>query len=342
MATVQAVAGDDTGRVVAATAILLLHPLCLRAARVTAATSWLDRHGFRITYCRRVRMTDDHVRRIWKYQKLRPDPRRVRLVSEMLTFAPALVIAVVDEAPTGESATSRLRVLKGPADPCRAAPDHLRTHLGAANMFNNLVHTCDGPGELLRETAALLGADVSRFWRNSALALRQPLRDVGARVPRDIPTPVPDGISLTHVAVRLRRLLLPRLRLSVASLSGHVAASLEERIDREAAWVGAQDPARPVATLAGYQQVFRPVSLPLQAITESDSDRASQRAAISTFAEIERALFSPSFDAEALEERAVQAGLPLSRRDRLVFSTQDLSSRYCGDRRNAPVAEGPR
>jgi hypothetical protein len=41
-------------------------------------TSWLERHGFRITYCRRVRMTRDHVRRTWKYQKSGYDPRRVR------------------------------------------------------------------------------------------------------------------------------------------------------------------------------------------------------------------------------------------------------------------------
>lgn len=323
-AAVRAVAGDDADRVVASTAIVLLHPLCVRAARVPVASAWLERHRFRLTFCRRVRLTGDHVRRIWKYHGSGNDPSRSRLVGQMLTHAPALVMAVTDDAPVGEPATARLRALKGPADPRRAAPHHLRTHLGAANMFNNLAHTSDGPGELLRETAILVGSDLGVLWRTAAAARGRPRADPGARVPHDLPSsPLPDGISLAHVAVRLRRRLLAKLRAW-----GHPATVLEARVDREAAWVGAQDPARPAETLTLFQQLFRPPPAPVPAIAEGDPVRASARAAISAFGEIERALFAPGFDAEKLEESAARAGLSLSVRDRLVFSTHSLSNRY--------------
>ena len=91
-----------------------------------------------------------------------------------------------------------------------------------------------------------------------------------------------------------------------------------------------QNPARPVETLAGFRQLFRPCSLSYHEVTERDPAQASERAAVSTFVEIERALFSSNFDAERLEESAARAGLPLSLRDRLVFSTECLSIQYCG------------
>jgi hypothetical protein len=152
----RAATGTAADEVLASTAVLLLPPPSLATRRTPVALDWLDAHDFSVEYARTVRLSDDRIHRIWKYQIAGHDADRIRIMSQLLTCGPSLLLAVVGPVRGGVPVATRLCELKGKADPARTAPHHLRHRLGAANMFNNFVHTPDGPPELLREAAVML------------------------------------------------------------------------------------------------------------------------------------------------------------------------------------------
>jgi hypothetical protein len=314
----RAATGAAAHEVLASTAVLLLPPLSLATRRTPAALEWLDAHDFSVEYARTVRLSDDRIHRIWKYQIADHDADRIRIVSQLLTCGPSLLLAVVGPVRDGVPMATRLCELKGHADPDRTAPHHLRHHLGAANTFNNFVPMPDGPPELLREAAVMLPEqDLFTLWQRACAARPGPLRrgreDALSLTPA---TGLPAGASLTHVAVSLRRSLLERMRVSlpVADLT-----QVERLIDAEAAWAGSHSPERPVEVLTEFRSRFRPVyPLLRREIVPSEP-------LLTVFAEVEGALFASGFDPARMRDAAEKAGITLSTRDGIVFDTEWLS-----------------
>jgi Nucleoside diphosphate kinase len=306
----RAATGTAAEEVLASTAVLLLPPLSLATRRTPAALDWLDDHGFSVEYARTVRLSDDHIRRIWKYQIADHDADRIRIVSQLLTGGPSLLMAVVGPVLDGVPVATRLCELKGPADPDRTAPHHLRHHLGAANTFNNFVHMPDGPPELLREAAVMLPEeDLLTLWHRACSGpQRRGREDALSLTPA---TGLPAGASLAHVAVALRRSLLERMR-TAAELT-----QAERRTDAEVAWVGSRSPERPVEVLKEFRSRFRPVYPLLR--------QGARGPLLTAFAEAEGALFGTGFDPARMHDAAEKAGLALSTRDSIVFNTEWLS-----------------
>ncbi|MDN3358620.1 nucleoside-diphosphate kinase [Actinomadura sp. DC4] len=311
----RAATGTAAEEVLASTAVLLLPPLSLATRRTPVALDWLDEHGFSVEYAHAVRLTDDRIHRIWKYQIADHDADRIRIVSQLLTCGPSLLLAVVGPVRDGVPVATRLCELKGKADPDRTAPHHLRHRLGAANTFNNFVHMPDGPPELLREAAVMLPEqDLFTLWKRAgAVPSGRGREDALSLTPA---TGLPAGASLTHVAVAFRRNLLERLR---AARPAADLAEAERLVDAEAAWVASRSPERPVELLAEFRSRFRPVYPLLR--REVDSPEPP----LTAFAEAESALFASGFDPARLHDAAEKAGMPLGTRDGIVFNTEWLS-----------------
>ncbi|GAB2856442.1 hypothetical protein GCM10027176_68550 [Actinoallomurus bryophytorum] len=314
----RAATGAAAREVLASTAVLVLPPLSLATRRTPVALEWLDAHGFSVEYAHTVRLTDDRIHRMWKYQIADDGADRIRLVSRLLTYGPSLLLAVVGPVRDGIPVATRLCELKGHADPDRTAPHHLRHHLGAANMFNNFVHMPDGPPELLREAAVMLPEqELLTLWNRARDARSGPQargrEDALSLTPA---TGLPEGVSLAHVAVSLRRSLLERIRVSVPTAD---LAEAERLTAAEAAWTAGRAPDRPVEVLAEFRSRFRPVYPLLR--RELDPSEPL----LTVFAEAEGALFAADFDPERMSDAAEKAGITLGTRDAIVFDTEWLS-----------------
>jgi Nucleoside diphosphate kinase len=314
----RAATGAAAQEVLAATAVLLLPPLSLATRRTPVALDWLAANGFSVEYARRVRLTDDRIHRIWKYQIADHDADRIRIVSQLLTCGPSLLLAVVGPVRDGVPVATRLCELKGKADPDRTAPHHLRHRLGAANTFNNFVHMPDGPPELLREAAVMLPEpDLVTLWERACAARSGPLdRGHGDALSLTPATGLPAGASLAHVAVSLRRSLLERMR--AASPTADLTEA-ERLVRAEAAWTGSRSPERPVEVLTDFRSRFRPV----YPLLRRELDPAEPLPTV--FAEVEGALFASGFDPARMRDAAEKAGLTLSTLDGIVFDTEWLS-----------------
>jgi nucleoside diphosphate kinase len=311
-------AGDRLDEVLTGTGALLLPPLCVATGRVRAAVDWLRSHGLEIHAAEQVRLTAETVRRIWKYQSAAPEPERVRIFIRLLTCGPAVVLGVRGSAAGGRALPAWLREQKGPADPYRAGPGHLRTHLGAANTFNNLAHSSDEPADVVREVYALLGATGSvAFWRAAASGSRVPRRQVLDLAPVSIHW---GGISLAHVCVALRRSLVHALGASGVA----VPTRLAHRLDAEYGWVDRRSPTTPLQTLAEFRARFRPLA-PLLPAASPSGDQVDRIAVATAFGETEAALFRSRCDLDSWERAVDRCQLAVSTRDRLVVATEWLS-----------------
>ncbi|MEU7765565.1 nucleoside-diphosphate kinase [Nocardia sp. NPDC049190] len=328
-----ALGGDETA-VANSVAMLLFSPLALRAARVHTGLAWLTANGFTVGYVRHVRLDRGQVRRIWKYQPVEYDAERVRIVCDLLTSGPCLLVVVTGPEQDGLPLASRLRTRKGPSDPRRCCPEHLRTHLGAANMFNNLVHTSDGPVEVMRECAVMLtDTELATLWRcvSDSLSGSSPsgLDEALAGIPT---VAIPGGISLAHVTIALRAALLQDIR-PMSARTGRLGAA-QHMLAAEMEWAQRQDPARPVQALHAFRAHFSPVH-PLLHEASLGRDRSS----LSLFENVEHALFGMPFRLDSLNRSASAANITLDVRDRLVLETEWLSLRFSQQGpRSAPLS----
>jgi Nucleoside diphosphate kinase len=314
----RAATGTAAHEVLASTAVLLLPPPSVATRRTPVVLDWLDAHGFSVEYARTVRLTDDRIHRIWKYQIGGHDANRIRIMSQLLTCGPSLLLAVVGPVRGGVPVATRLCELKGKADPDRTAPHHLRHRLGAANMFNNFVHTPDGPPELLREAAVMLPEqDLLTLWKRAGAARSGPLgRGLDDALSLTPATGLPAGASLAHVAVAFRRNLLERMRRALPAAD---LTQAERLTGAELAWVESRSPERPVEVITEFRSRFRPVYPLLR--RELDPPEPL----LTAFAEADGALFASGFDPVRMHDAAEKAGLPLSTRDSIVFNTEWLS-----------------
>ena len=216
-------------------AFAVLSPLGLQSGRAPVAIRWFRANGFTVHFVRSIRLTADTVRVLWAYQPSVADPARNRIFADVMTWREALFLGV---STAGTPCAAVLRERKGPSDPRKARAEHLRSALGAANIFNNLVHTPDGPRDVVREARALLDdRDLADFWR---LALSPP----GTVTPFEAPL-LP--VTALRPAVLRRRELLSGPR---------VAPAAQAEADRQVAWLATVDPLRSVDSYREFRRLF--------------------------------------------------------------------------------------
>jgi hypothetical protein len=183
----------------------MFSPLCVASGRVPRAVTWLLAAGFEVPCVFSLQLHRKHVVGLWAHLIPRLPQRRVDVVIEALTAGPSVLVGL--RRPSGEvSAAEHLSEIKGSADPSVRHESSLRSYLGAPNLLTSLVHTPDGPEDLLRELQVLLrGDELDEFW--------QALRTGPALGADSLPSFVsgedpPPAIDALVVALRLRARLL--------------------------------------------------------------------------------------------------------------------------------------
>lgn len=323
---------ERSGQLLRSTAVLLLSPLCVATGRVPTALAWLHRNGFQVVFARMRQLRRQDVRRIWKYQIQSYDADRIRVFADLMTCGPSLLLGLVGHAAECASVAARLKALKGPANPRCAAVHHLRTHLGAANLLNNLAHTPDGPPEVVRESTVILGdVDATALWHAAHQALAGAAHPAVPVLDR-LPPAQPDGISLAHVGVVLRGRLVEEIR-DALDPEGVEPTVLRTSLAAAESWARRHDPARPVAALDDFRRRFRPL---LGTVHQAAQVRRSRHAPpipglLALLGEVEGALFDAPFDLDRMVATARTTGFELGTRDRLVLATEWVCRRILAD-----------
>lgn len=123
-------------------------------------TDFLHHQGFDVVDHFPTSLSPLVCREVWRYQWNAATVERIE-VSELvlgLGLAHGLVVTHADHSAGGASTVAdRLAGLKGPSDPDRQRPGHLRHALGASNRVLSYVHVPDEPADIVRDLSLLLG-----------------------------------------------------------------------------------------------------------------------------------------------------------------------------------------
>ncbi|MEU8894684.1 nucleoside-diphosphate kinase [Nocardia sp. NPDC048505] len=150
--------GREPGAFAREHSLLLLKPDAVVARAVEPTLDWLAANGFQVVGARRVTVNRHLVRAIWYFAWNIASPERRRLADLLAGISDALVLIL--RGSDGELPVPvRLTEAKGPTDPRRRQPGHLRYVLGRHNFLLNLVHSPDDPADVLREFAILFDED---------------------------------------------------------------------------------------------------------------------------------------------------------------------------------------
>jgi nucleoside diphosphate kinase len=311
--------------VAARTALALFSPACLAAGTVGAGLSFLNEHGFALRFCKVISMSPASIIGLWRRVRPAWRPDRRGVTDQLFTVAPALVVLAVRERDGSTTASELLTRLKGPSDITGCGPGHLRARVGAANKLNNLVHTSDTPDDVMRELAALLdGHDVLDAWRRCASTSEPvPLDEVVGSCREFLR---PDGVSLAHVAVRLRRRLVVDLCRAVQSVT---SIAVLTQLCEEALLLDAIPPTRPHAALDRLRARFGTESASRRWADElaQRPEAAAMRAALDTLRIAEAELYGykvADLEWDALDRSKRVVGDPW---DWIVLATEWLTRR---------------
>lgn len=166
-----------------------------------------ERHGFDLVAARVVRLSRARIARIWAEQLPGFHPTRWEAAARLLNAGPSLACLLRRRSSRESTASEDFALLKGPSDPAKLRPHHLRWQLGAVNKLNNLLHSADTSARTVRELTIVLGRDRARSaWRAAAA----PTRLAGGAVLAGSLTPVEPiavratGTSFVHAAVAVR------------------------------------------------------------------------------------------------------------------------------------------
>ncbi|MEU7632311.1 nucleoside-diphosphate kinase [Nocardia sp. NPDC049220] len=151
-------AGDSFRRFCRDHALLLLKPDAIVSRRASAVLQWVTDHGFSIVGAVPVMFTRHTVRALWQYG-LNAASRDRRDTADLYMTAGECVLLLLTQAGQAEPATATLSRAKGPAEPEKCRPHHLRYAVGSFNYQLNLVHGADEPADLLRELGILCDHD---------------------------------------------------------------------------------------------------------------------------------------------------------------------------------------
>mgnify|MGYP001325575573 CR=1 FL=1 len=195
-------------------ALLLLKPDAVVTHRLGAVLRWVLAGGFGIVWARTVSLGRHGIRALWQYG-LNAASRDRRDAADLYVTAGECLLVLLALPGRPESASAVLSALKGPADPHRCRPGHLRHDVGSFNYQLNLVHAADEPADLLRELGVLCDHET-----RSALYRRMLTAAAG---------PVPDARAEAFALAARLEAATPRVDLELDRTLCDLAAAVDER-----------------------------------------------------------------------------------------------------------------
>lgn len=155
LADAREVFGKELWDIVRDSALLMMKPDGLAAAKLPAVHSFLGEHGFHIVGAEPVRLDRLVWRELWRYQLTSATLDRLAVNAHLFTRGEALVLLLRSDPGHPEPATVRLSGLKGSATLSAQRPGTLRSRLGQPNRVLSFLHVADEPADLLRELGVL-------------------------------------------------------------------------------------------------------------------------------------------------------------------------------------------
>lgn len=148
-----------------ATTFVVFKPDAIAGRRVGTVLDVLARNNFTLLEAWPFRFSPALIRELWRYQYNVATWARIEVVDLLLSRSESLFALIRDEQwrPSRDPAACRLAALKGPADPARRRPGHLRTLLNGPTHLFNFIHTADEPADVVREVAAIEIAEGQRI-----------------------------------------------------------------------------------------------------------------------------------------------------------------------------------
>jgi nucleoside diphosphate kinase len=310
--------GLDVDRLASELSVAILTPGCLIAGKANTAVGILAEAGFQAVYARAMLFDEEQIRRVWRYQLNTFAADRWKLIIELLTCGPSILLILRTGAPMN-SASRKLKELKGPSDPLLATSAHLRRRLGGMNKIVNLVHTSEDAADAMRETAILLSdRDFRCAWKD-ALTKPSPIEF------RNFASVLDNGrwsaASFVHVAAALRWRTVTALRL----IFDHTACDdLVEGLTAELRFVEERSVDRPIEALTEYRRVFRSLVPMLDSLGVDGDYLAEIR--VSVLQQLDAALHMRECELDGLWAACEAADIFVDRWEKLVISTEVITT----------------
>jgi nucleoside diphosphate kinase len=143
------VLGEDPSQTANRLASITLKPDAIAGRVLRSCLGWLEQNGFRLVTAELVNFGRHSIRLMWAYSWNVATRERKELVDELLTASPSLLLILIGSP----DAARWLSLNKGPADPARREPGHLRYGLGTFSPLLNFIHTADEAADFIRELA---------------------------------------------------------------------------------------------------------------------------------------------------------------------------------------------
>ncbi len=148
-------------------ALLLFTPDSIVSEQVRDGANLLGQAGFEAVSAARVRLNRLSIREIWRHQLSVNRPSdgldRAAVCDLLLCYSDCVALMLLDRRSDGSStAASRLSTLKGSGDPALRASGTLRSVLYSPDCVFRLVHSPDGPTEMIRELGILFPREMRR------------------------------------------------------------------------------------------------------------------------------------------------------------------------------------
>ncbi|WP_081679269.1 nucleoside-diphosphate kinase [Methylobacter luteus] len=176
------------------TAALIIRPDAIAGHMAGNVFPLLREHGFFPCAVRTVKVSEDQVEALWKYQWNVATKERQNLLKRIMDAGEALYLLFRDTTVRYSApATVHLTYLKGTARIDRRKPGDLRTVAGPAiaNVFSYL-HIADDPADLLREQALLFSDEqMADLLRESSLCVDK--QELACQSLKVIESLVPEG-----------------------------------------------------------------------------------------------------------------------------------------------------
>jgi nucleoside diphosphate kinase len=148
-------------------ALLVFTPDAVLSEQVRAGLELVAAAGFDAVAAVPVRFDRLTIREVWRHElsvdRLPDALDRLAVCDLLLPYSDSVAVLLLDRAPVaGVSSTDRLSALKGSGEPAERTAGTLRAELTSPNCVFRLVHTSDGPQELVRELGVLFPRQVRR------------------------------------------------------------------------------------------------------------------------------------------------------------------------------------
>lgn len=143
---------DDALARLQRSAVIVFKPEAIVGRRVRKALAYLAEHDFSPASWTWIQLTRHSINAIWRFQWNVATLDRLDLAEDLYCRGKSLFVVLEDRKPElGLPATTRLRKLKGPAQPELRNPGHLRFAVNAPNRMMSIVHAPDEPIDIVRE-----------------------------------------------------------------------------------------------------------------------------------------------------------------------------------------------